>query len=103
MLYGLTLEETSNHALDGGLYGELLQNRDMTTLTGTRQGTKVTIWPESWMLDKGLGAEAEIDGGGAHDGAGDGCARARSGWQLLSRFRKGGMREWRIPGIGEYR
>src|SRR5580704_4461570 len=54
MLYGLMTEEI-NHSYDGGLYAELIRNRDFNE-TDKKGPTK----PAWWTIDKSPGADATM-------------------------------------------
>ena len=61
-LVGLSLEEI-NHSLDGGLYAELLQNRDMTQQAAMLRNQKPVRLPADWwpVNSGGLKGEATSD------------------------------------------
>jgi alpha-L-arabinofuranosidase len=58
-LLGLALEEI-NHGLDGGLYAELLPNRDLSRSGRMLRDGQVVVVPGSWSLIKSEWATAEM-------------------------------------------
>ncbi|HEY1923030.1 MAG TPA: alpha-L-arabinofuranosidase C-terminal domain-containing protein [Tepidisphaeraceae bacterium] len=73
-LFGLALEEI-NHSLDGGLYAELLRNRDLSQYGRMLLNNQVTLVPAFWSLIKSDNTEAEMTVGPAERPA-DTAARA---------------------------